>query len=272
VLLHGYRARVGLSLLLVIAEAAGQVALPFVIGRALDEYLAGSNRDLILLAALGLGTMLLATIRRLHDVRLYAMLYQRAGKAAVEQESDLSPRTARLNLLREVVDFAEHSMPELIASVVGFIGTLLFLFRLSRSVFVAALLMAAVIMVIYALSTRRTMTFNRGYNDEYERQVDVLRQDDRSLTRHHIGLLNAWTIKLSDVDAINYALSLTLMIALQVFAIVTSARQGVDVGSLMSIVLYVFEFSATASLLPFSWQEYLRLRDILHRLGGARTE
>lgn len=268
-MLQGYRARVALSLLLVIAEAAGQVALPYVIGRALDDYLADSNRGLVELAALGLVTMLLATVRRLHDVRLYSRIYERAGEAAFQQEAGLSQRTARLNMLREVVDFLEHSMPELIASVVAFVGTLVFLFRLSRSVSVAALLMGALIMAIYAVSTRRTMTFNQGYNDEYERQVDVLRQNDRALTRRHIGLLNLWTIKLSDVDAINYALSLVLMIALQVFAIVTSAGQGVDIGTLMSIVLYVFEFSATASLLPFSWQEYLRLRDILQRLRGV---
>jgi hypothetical protein len=42
-----------------------------------------------------------------------------------------------------------------------------------------------------------------------------------------------------------------------------------DEGTLLSVVLYVFEFSASASLLPFSWQEYLRLRDILRRLRSV---
>ncbi|WP_426593784.1 ABC transporter six-transmembrane domain-containing protein [Cellulomonas sp. McL0617] len=271
-MLQGYRPRVALSLLLVIAEAAGQVVIPFLLGVALDDYLGGSTRGLILLAAVGLLTMAFATVRRLHDVRLYARIYQRAGAAALEQRAGLSEKTARLNMLREVIDFLEYSMPELVGSVSAFIGTLFFLAALSVPVFLGALVMTALIVAIYAASSRRTVDFNRGYNDEYERQVDVLGRNDSTLTRGHIGLLNSWTIKLSDIDAVNFALSLTLTVALQVFAIVTSTRQGMDEGTLLSVILYVFEFSAVASFMPVSWQEYLRLRDILQRLRNEPRE
>ena len=125
--------------------------------------------------------------------------------------------------------------------------------------------MAGLIAVIYTLTTRRTVVLNREFNDEFERQVDVLGRNDSRLTRRHIGLLNSWTIKLSDIDAINLALSLTLSVGLQIFAVVMATRQGVDFGDLLSILLYVFEISATAATLPVSWQEYLRLRDILRR-------
>jgi hypothetical protein len=269
-MLRGYRARVTLSLLLVIAEAIGWVGVPFMIGLALEDYLSGSNRGLILFAGLGLVTVLLAVVRRLHDVRLYSRIYERAGTTASATKMGLSEKTARLNMLREVVDFLEYSMPELIGSSVAFVGTLVFLAALSVPVFVAALVMTALVVVIYAASSQRTLVLNRGYNDEYERQVDVLGRNDSTLTRRHIGLLNSWTIKLSDVDAVNYALSLSLAVALQLFAIVTSTRQGMDEGALLSVVLYVFEFSATISYLPVSWQEYLRLREILNRLGGVR--
>lgn len=100
----------------------------------------------------------------------------------------------------------------------------------------------------------------------YERQVDVLRRNDSALAQRHIGLLNGWAIKLSDLGATNYAISIVLTIGLQVFAIITSARHSMDSGTLLSILLYVFEFSAAAALLPMSWQEYLRLCDILRRL------
>ncbi|WP_426573811.1 ABC transporter six-transmembrane domain-containing protein [Aquihabitans sp. McL0605] len=270
-MLQGYRARVGLSLFLVVAEAAGAVVVPFVLGLALTDYADGSNRGLILLAATGLVTMVFATVRRLHDVRLYSQIYQRAGETAFAQEAGLSEKTARLNMLREVVDFLEHSMPALVGSISGYIGTLVFLALLSVPVLIGALVMSALIVLIYAASSRRTVAFNRGYNDEYERQVDVLGRNDSTLTRRHIGLMNSWTIKLSDVDTINFALSLTLTVALQVFAIVSSTRQGMDEGTLLSVVLYVFEVSAAASYLPASWQEYLRLRDILQRLNNQTS-
>lgn len=269
--LKGYRRRIALSLLLAMTEAGGQVALPFLIGIALDDYLGGSYRGLVVLASIGLATMLLAVARRLHDTRLYARIYEKIAVDALQREAGLSEKTARLNMLREVVDFLEYSMPVLIANLSAFVGTLAFLAALSPPVFVGASIMSVLIVAIYAATTRRTVAFNRGYNDEYERQVDVLRRNDSMRARRHVGLLNAWNIKLSDVDTINYALSLTLTIALQLFAIVTITRQGMEEGTVLSVVLYVFEFSATAPYLPESWQEYLRLREILQRLRNARA-
>lgn len=269
--LKGYRRRIVLSLLLAMAEAGGQVVLPFLIGIALDDYLDGSFRGLIVLASVGLITMLLAVARRLHDVRLYARIYEKTAMDALEREAGLSEKTARLNMLREVVDFLEYSMPLLIANLSAFVGTLAFLAALTLPVFVGALIMSVLIVVIYAATTRRTVALNRGYNDEYERQVDVLRRNDRTRALRHVGLLNIWSIKLSDVDTVNYALSLTLAIALQLFAIVIITREGMDEGTVLSVVLYVFEFSATAPYLPESWQEYLRLREILQRLRYVRA-
>jgi hypothetical protein len=269
--LLSHRRRIVLSLLLVVAVTAGEVTLPFVLGRALDGLLAGSYSWLVVLVSIGVATTLLGTVRRLHDVRLYSRIYEEAGTATLEKDSGLSANTARLNMLREVIDFFEYSLPDLIAGLVAFVGSLVFLASLNVPVFVAALAMAAVIIVVYASSTGRTMHFNREYNDEYERQVDVLRRNDLVLARSHIGLLNRWNIRLSDVDTINFAVSLTLTVALQVFAIVYSARIGMDYGVVLSVVLYVFDFSATASMLPDSWQQYLRLRDITTRLRTFGT-
>ena len=91
-------------------------------------------------------------------------------------------------------------------------------------------------------------------------------RNDIGLARTHIGLLNRWNVRLSDVDTLNLAASLTLTVGLQVFAIVSSARAGMDYGSLLSVVLYVFEFSWAAAMIPDSWQQYVRLRDISSRL------
>ncbi|HVJ02645.1 MAG TPA: ABC transporter six-transmembrane domain-containing protein, partial [Sphingomonas sp.] len=109
--LKGYRRRIALSVLLAAAEAGGQVVLPFLIGIALDDYIDRSYRGLVLLASVGIVTMLLAVVRRLHDARLYARIYEKVAADTLERETGLSERTARLNMLREVVDFLEFSMP-----------------------------------------------------------------------------------------------------------------------------------------------------------------
>lgn len=260
---------IALSWLMVVAEAAGGVALPFLIGIAIDDRFAGSYRGLTVLVVVGLATLVLATVRRLLDIRIWAHVYQRWSARAYGQDVGLSVKTARLGMLREVVNFFEYSMPGLIANICAFIGTLVFLAALNVPVFLAALAMATVIIGVYALTTRRTLVFNRGYNNELERQVDVLKRNEEAKTRGHISILNAWLIKLSDLDATNYAISLLLTIALQVYAILVLTMDRGEAGTQLSVLLYAFEFSATAALLPDSWQEYLRLRDIRRRLIAA---
>jgi hypothetical protein len=102
-----HRLRIGLSVLLVLGEAAGAVVMPLLIGIAIDDRITGSNSGVIILASVGVGTTALVTVRRLHDVRLYARIYDRASDVATEQETGLSAKTARLNMLREVIDFLE---------------------------------------------------------------------------------------------------------------------------------------------------------------------
>jgi len=258
--------RFGLSLLATLAESGGWLLIPLVIGHAIDEFLGGSLAGLVLLTVVGLTTVALVVLRRIHDTRLYSRIYERAGADSNNLSTSLSARTARLNMLREVIDFAEYSMPLLIECIVILVGSLVFLVMLNPQILIGIIVVVVLTVLIYAVSTRRTLSFNRYYNDEYEKQVDILEKTDAELIRNHVKKLNRWTIKLSDIDALNFGLSFSLAIGLLVFSIVSSATSGVPYGSLFSIVLYALEFSAAASLIPNAWQESLRLREILSRL------
>ena len=126
--------------------------------------------------------------------------------------------------------------------------------------------MSVLIVLIYGLSSKKTLRYNREFNDEYEKQVDVVKQNKEVKIQKHILRLNTWTIKLSDIETLNFGLTWVLVICLQLFAIVVSANEAVAYGTILSIVLYVFEFTETSIQIPYSWQEYLRLKDIFKRI------
>lgn len=256
---------------MVILESIGWILFPFVIGIAINDYLEGSYRGLTLFGLLGIATLVLMTVRRLYDTRLYSKIYEQIGLASTKQNTQLSTKTARLNMLREIVEFFEHSMPELINSFAVLFGSLFFLAFLSTKVFIASLIVSLLIVFIYGLSTKRTLHYNHELNDEFEKQVDIVRSSDTAKTRHHILRLNKWTIKLSDIETMNFGLTWVLVICLQLFAIVVSANEVVAYGTILSIVLYVFEFTETSVQIPYSWQEYLRLKDIFERVRKAKV-
>ena len=267
-LLRRFAGRFALTFSLVVLEAAGWTLFPLVIGRAIDSVLAGSTRGLYEFAGLGIAAMGIAILRRLVDSRAYARIYARLGEELVANRSETgtSTTTARLGMLREIVEFFENSLPGLITSVIGLAGTLIILAVLNRPVFLGCLAVIGATVVLYGLTGGLTTRYNQGLNDEHERQVDAVESGDPARVGLHLRDMMRWNIKLSDLEAANFGIVWLFMIALLVFSIATAAERTVEYGMVFAVVMYVFEFAESVALLPFYYQEWLRLREISGRL------
>ena len=269
-LLRRFAGRFALTFSLVVLEATGWTLFPLVIGRAIDSVLAGSARGLYEFAGLGIAAMGIAILRRLVDSRAYARIYAQLGEELVARRSETgtSTTTARLGMLREIVEFFENSLPGLITSVIGLAGTLIILSVLNRPVFLGCLAVIGVTVVLYALTGRLTTRYNEGLNDEHERQVDIVESGDAARVGRHLRDMMRWNIKLSDLEAANFGIVWLFMIGLLVFSIGTAAQRTVEYGMVFAVVMYVFEFAESVALLPFYYQEWLRLREISGRLAA----
>ena len=269
-LLKRFAGRFALTLGLVVLEAAGWILFPLVIGRAIDSVLADSTRGLYEFAVLGIVTMGIAVVRRLVDSRAYARIYVTLGQEMAESAagSSTSTRTARLGMLREIVEFFENSLPELINAVLGLVGTVLILAALNVPVFLGCLVIAVATVVLYALTGRLTMRYNRGLNDEHERQVDAVNSGDPGRLATHLRAMMRWNIRLSDLEAANFGINWVFMIALLVFAVSAATTETAEYGAVFAIVMYVFQFVESMLMLPFFYQQWLRLREISGRLAA----
>ena len=268
-LLKRFSGRFALTLSLVLLEAAGWTLFPLVIGRAIDSVLADSARGLYEFAALGIGTMGIGIARRFVDSRAYARVFRRLGEELVTQDtaSGTSTKTARLRMLQEFVEFFEHQVPGLITGVIGLGGTLLILSALNRPVFFGCLGVAAVSLVLYALTGRLTTRYHAGLNDEQERQVDAVESGERGRVTGHLRALMRWNIKLSDLEAVNFGVVWLFLMGLLVFSIGSAAEQTLEYGTVFAVVMYVFQFTESVIVLPLYYQQWLRLREISGRLS-----
>ncbi|MDE2676277.1 MAG: ABC transporter six-transmembrane domain-containing protein [Gemmatimonadota bacterium] len=273
-LLKRFAGRFALTLSLVVLEAAGWILFPLVIGRAIDSVLADSTRGLYEFAVLGIVTMGIAVVRRLLDSRAYARIYVTLGEemAASDAGSSTSTRTARLGMLKEIVEFFENSLPELINAVIGLAGTVVILAALNVPVFLGCLVVAVATVVLYALTGGLTTRYNQGLNDEHERQVDAVDSGDPARLAKHLRAMMLWNIRLSDLEAANFGINWVFMIALLVFAVTAATTQTAEYGAVFAVVMYVFQFVESMLMLPFFYQEWLRLREISGRLAAVEGE
>ncbi|MEM8862124.1 MAG: ABC transporter six-transmembrane domain-containing protein, partial [Chloroflexota bacterium] len=123
-------------------------------------------------------------------------------------------------------------------------------------------------LIVYGVSGRHNFNLNKGYNDELERQVDVLTSTNKQHITQHFQSVMRWNIKLSDFETFKYSLVWLSMIGLLLYAVYSSVDSGLqDFGTIFSLVVYVFEFIGSVVALPLYIQQLIRLREISSRLS-----
>ena len=266
-----FRWRILATWLLVILESGLMLMFPLVIGIAIDGLLQQVYYGVYLLGLIGGLTVITGAARRFYDTRLYAGVYAKAAERIVTQErerkANVSVISARTNMAKELVEFLENSFPAIIDCVIGLTGTLMMVWLLQTQVFVACLTATGIILTIYAVTSNRTWSLNKGANDESEKSVEVISEATIFDVSSHFGRLMRWNIRLSDLETVTFSLSWGVMLAVLLFSVVGTIQSGVTAqGQVLSILMYVFGYIESVIALPLFYQQFVRLQEITGRL------
>ncbi|MEM7195048.1 MAG: ABC transporter six-transmembrane domain-containing protein [Pseudomonadota bacterium] len=268
-----YLGRISVTWLLLLGEAVLLLLFPLAIGYCVDTLLQESNDGLLALSALCVAVLIFAAGRRFYDTRAYAAIYRDLATRLVAHKHQHGVSTTRLTaqvkLLQEVVEFFEDSMPELISAVITFIGVVVVLALMDWTVMAGCLAASVIVGVIYGFSEARIFRYNRGQNDELEKQVDVVRENRRRKVHVHFGRLAQWNIRLSDMETLNFSGVWVVLATLMLGAVVVIVQNaGLSYGQKITAIMYVFEYIEVVMSFPLFYQQIIRLREITTRLSG----
>ena len=268
-----FRLRMSLTFSLVLIEGILSILFPLFIGFAINGALEGDYDGAMLLGGLGLLSLIIGSARRLFDSRFYARVYSELGyQIGTMKGGTPSRQAARLNMLGEIVEFFENSVPQIVNSIIGLVGTLLIVATLNTKIFVGCLIIFLVVLVVYTLSKNKTIRFNTGYNNALEQQVDILAKGDLPKLKTYLRSLMKWNIRLSDLETINFSIVWMLMMGFLVISIIWSIEGAeVNYGAVFALVMYVFQYIESVVSLPFFYQQWLRLKEISSRLSRVTT-
>lgn len=263
-----YKWRFSLTLLLVVLDAIGLILFPLFIGYTIDGALEKDYTGALWLGLLGLTSLIVGAGRRWFDSRFYARVYQELGwEVCSQMNTGTSTKNARLGFLSEVVEFFENSLPDIINNSIGLVGMLAILAALDIRIFTGCLLILLIVGIVYGLSEKRTIRINAAYNIELERQVSVIAENDPKQFRGHLKRVMNWNVRLSDLEVINFSIVWLVMMVFLVFSIVGIAGEGaLQYGSVLALILYLFQFMESVSMMPIFYQQWLRLTEISTRL------
>jgi len=258
--------------LLVVLEGVCLLLMPLVIGWAVDDLMKKDALGIIQLGLLCLVLLIIGAGRRFYDTRVYSGIFREVSSELVtrekRRETSVSKISARANLFTEFIEFLENSIPDIFNQFIGLVGTLCIIVFINIQVFWACLAGAAVIGMVYILSRKKMLNLNKGQNNEFERQVDIIAFHSSENVKTHFRNLMAWNIKLSDLETINFSLTWVVLAGVLVFSIVVVASSATSsFGQVVSIVMYVFGFIESVMTFPLYYQQMIRLREIASRLS-----
>jgi ABC-type multidrug transport system fused ATPase/permease subunit len=269
-LFRHFRSRIAITWFFVLLENTLLALLPLFLGRAIDALLEGQARALWEISIVMAALLLVSVVRRIYDTRAYGTMRVWFGSELVQRstESSISKVNARLDMGREMVDFLELHLPELMTASVQVVVSIVILWHFHVNLGVSALSVIVVLAVIYSLMHRRFYRLNSHLNSQRERQVTILESHQHTSLVGHLKRLRQSEVRLSDADAVLYGSIFAAMFAFVLTNLwFASMIPSVTAGAIFAILSYSWELVESGTTLPAVLQQWTRLSEIRNRIN-----
>ncbi|MDO5620093.1 MAG: ABC transporter six-transmembrane domain-containing protein [Paracoccus sp. (in: a-proteobacteria)] len=258
--------------LLVLVETGLFALMPLLIGWSIDGLIKDDWTAFRHLVLMLLGLMVVATLRRVYDTRVYGTIRVELGKvqAARSATAPVSVRNARVLMGRELVDFLENTAPEAMTALVQVFVAVVVLLSFHGLLAISSVSALALMLLIYAVAAPRFFRLNGALNEASEGQVSALESHSPRRIAAHFLRLRKQEVRLSDTESIVYGLIFSVLLGMLAYNIWFAATKlGGSPGTIFSVVSYSQEFLQSAVQLPIALQALTRLREISERISGT---
>ena len=270
-LLRRFPAQILVTWLLVLFENVLLALIPLFLGRAIDGLLGGTAGPLFQAAGF-MGTLVVvAGLRRVYDTRAYGTMRVRLGAELVGRSASqsVSRVNARLGMSREMVDFLEEHVPELLTATVQIVVSIAILWSFDVRLGATAAGVIAGLALIYAFFHRRFFHLNRDLNAQSERQVSILEGRKPASLLAHLKTLRGHEVRISDTEALLYSAVFIGMFAFVLANLwIASTIPAITAGVIFAILSYSWELVESGVSLPVVLQQWSRLSEIRERLNA----
>ena len=271
-ILSDYWPSVGITWLLTFLETALSALIPLLIGFAIDglleqDYLAFSQLCGVLFALI-----IVSVIRRIYDTRAYGTIKVRLSEELLDRSNTLptSKLNARMEMGRELIDFLEQEVPELMSACVQIIVAVAVLYSFHPVLSYTAILTAVLSLAIYALFHRSFFDLNARFNHEKEQQVHTLDSRKQTSISAFLRRLRIVEVNISDTESYVYGLIFVVMLSFIAFNLWYSTTSiEITVGTIFSIISYSWDFVECSLVLPITLQSWSRLTEIIQRINAS---
>lgn len=275
-LMRRYGWRIGFTYGLSLFGTLFYLSYPFAIGLAIDGVIAGRPVEILWLVGLWCAHILVDVTRQIIDTRSFARLHADIAAVLVFGQKTVGASTshivARAGMARELTEFLENDVPQLMRMAISPAVCVAALFAYDFVAGVGSLVMMGVIVLGSVFIYRRSMPLNANLNDQLEKEAEVIEQAHLPNVREHYDAVAGWRIRLSDLNARGWSVNEVVMVGFMSLAILRFASMpGAEVGTIYASIGYVWRLIDSLYAVPYYIQLLPRLSDIRKRIVQLET-
>jgi ABC transporter transmembrane region len=263
---RGETLRIAFTYGLLVLESSCNLALPALVGLAIDGIISGDFSKLVLLVAGILGLIVSGSFRKIYDTRNFGRIQTRLALAIGAQAISPTRKIARVRLIDDLGQFFDTYLPQAIDGIISTIGAMAILFFYDWKVAAACAMTVAAVLSFTALISRRTSTLNFRINRRMESEASILQHRPHHALARHMNVLRRLRNYRSDAETLMFAGGWVAITGLIVFSILLSARSGATAGHIFAMLSYVLAVAEGFSVLPPMIERLTRTRDIIRRI------
>ncbi|HAS41063.1 MAG TPA: hypothetical protein DCS93_11315 [Microscillaceae bacterium] len=257
--------------LLNIIEEICYLLIPSAVGLLIDTFIEGKGWGILAFTTTYLGWQGANTYRKIKDTIVFTELFNQNSLKVIEdhQRKDISTTkiNARIELLKEVVEFFERDLPMIFNSVISIIGAAILLFFYNPKLLIISLLIIFPSIVFNYFYSKRILLVTQKINNQYEQQIEVIESRDEAQQKIYFEELRRLNIKRSTLEAINFG-----VIEIFVFGMILTSiyiichTDGMNYGSIVASYGIILRFAYGFDFIPYSTTRLATMKDVVQRL------
>jgi ABC-type multidrug transport system fused ATPase/permease subunit len=249
-------------------EEGVTLALPALMGFAVDRLIAVRSDGLAYLIGAVLAILAFGALRRFVDTRLYVRVQQRLSLHHLEQSAEVPAgiRAGHIRLVGDLTQFFELHVPQGISAVFASFGALAALALYDPRVALLAAGCAALLLGINAIYAAKTTKLNERINGRLEKEVGVVSTARRLDLIRHFHVLGKLRVARSDAETATYGVYWLLFLGLISAVLLLIADTGASPGTVFAQMSYILGFAESWNHWPMLVERYTQMRDVANRL------
>jgi ABC-type bacteriocin/lantibiotic exporter with double-glycine peptidase domain len=257
-----------------ILEETLQLLIPVSIGVLIDTFINDKGYGILAFTVTYIGKFIASGARRIFDTVLFTKIFNhlcfRVIDHCKENFVSTTKMNARIELMKQVVEFFERDIPFLVKSVITILGSCFLLYFYNAHLLLLSGIVIFPSMLINFIYSKKIRSVTTRINDQYEKQVDTIDFGSKKERILYFEKARSLYIKKSTLEAFNFSfLEVFVFIMIFVSVLIVCRTNNLTYGDIAASYAIILRFAYSFDFIPLTTTRLASLYDVLARINGA---